>query len=135
MTKNMRVVSGETGDGETELSYMIAEKNGDEIWSSDSRQIYKDLKIGTAAATEEEQKRVKHHFVGFLELDEYFSAYRFEEEVIGFLEKYFQETDFALMTGGSMMYVDAVCNGIDDMPSVTPEVRDQVLKEYEEDGL
>ena len=135
MTKNLIVLIGPTGVGKTELSLRIAEKYGAEIISSDSRQIYKNIPIGTAAATEEQMARVPHHFVGFLELTEYFSAYRFEDEVMAFLEKYFATHDNALMTGGSMMYIDAVCKGIDEMPSVDPEVREEVIAEYKEKGL
>ena len=135
MTKNLIVLIGPTGVGKTELSLRIAEKYGAEIISSDSRQIYKNIPIGTAAATEEQMARVPHHFVGFLELTEYFSAYRFEDEVMAFLENYFAAHDNALMTGGSMMYIDAVCKGIDEMPSVDPEVREEVIAEYKEKGL
>lgn len=135
MTKNLIVLIGPTGVGKTELSLRIAEKYGAEIISSDSRQIYKNIPIGTAAATEEQMARVPHHFVGFLELTEYFSAYRFEDEVMAFLENYFAAHDNALMTGGSMMYIDAVCKGIDEMPSVDPGVREEVIAEYKEKGL
>ena len=128
-------MSGPTGGGKRELRLRIAEKYGEEIISSDSRQIYKNNPIGTAAATEEQMARVPHHFVGFLELTEYFSAYRFEDEVMAFLENYFAAHDNALMTGGSMMYIDAVCKGIDEMPSVDPEVREEVIAEYKEKGL
>lgn len=135
MSKSLIVLIGPTGVGKTELSLKIAERFAAPVISSDSRQIYKDLPIGTAAATPEQLQRAPHHFVGILNLDEYFSAARFEEEVIRFLDGYFQTGDTALMTGGSMMYVDAVCKGIDDMPSVTPEVRAQVMRLYEEIGL
>ncbi|MEG1617520.1 MAG: tRNA (adenosine(37)-N6)-dimethylallyltransferase MiaA [Bacteroidales bacterium] len=135
MSKSLIVLIGPTGVGKTELSLRIAERFQAPIISSDSRQIYKDLPVGTAAATPEQMERVKHHFVGILDLHEYFSAARFEEEVIHFLEEHFKTSDAALMTGGSMMYVDAVCKGIDDMPSVTPEVREQVMKLHEEIGL
>lgn len=135
MPKYLIVLIGPTGVGKTELSLRIAEKFTASIISSDSRQLYRDLPIGTAAATPEQLARVKHHFVGLLGLDEYFSAARFEEEVISFLDTYYQSHDVALMTGGSMMYVDAVCKGIDDMPSVTPEVRQKVVDLYAAVGL
>ncbi|MEG2945698.1 MAG: isopentenyl transferase family protein, partial [Bacteroidales bacterium] len=135
MPKYLIVLIGPTGVGKTELSLRIAETFAASIISSDSRQLYRDLPIGTAAATPEQLARVKHHFVGLLGLDEYFSAARFEEEVVSFLDTYYQSHDVALMTGGSMMYVDAVCKGIDDMPSVTPEVRQKVVDLYAAVGL
>lgn len=135
MPKYLIVLIGPTGVGKTELSLRLAEKFDASIISSDSRQLYRDLPIGTAAATPEQLTRVNHHFVGLLDLHEYFSAARFEEEVIRFLETYYQSHDVALMTGGSMMYVDAVCKGIDDMPSVTPEVRQHVVALYDSVGL
>lgn len=135
MPKYLIVLIGPTGVGKTELSLRIAEIFAASIISSDSRQLYRDLPIGTAAATPEQLARVKHHFVGLLGLDEYFSAARFEEEVVSFLDTYYQSHDVALMTGGSMMYVDAVCKGIDDMPSVTPEVRQKVVDLYAAVGL
>ena len=135
MSKYLIVLIGPTGIGKTELSLELAQSYGASIISSDSRQLYKNLPIGTAAATDEQKALVPHHFVGELELDQYFSAARFEEEVINFLEGYYQEKDVALMTGGSMMYVDAVCKGIDDMPSVDEDVRQEVAKRYKEEGL
>ncbi len=135
MSKYLIVLIGPTGIGKTELSLELALTYDSSIISSDSRQLYKNLPIGTAAATEEQKALVPHHFVGELELDQYFSAARFEEEVICFLEEYYQGKDVALMTGGSMMYVDAVCKGIDDMPSVDEAVRQEVAKRYKEEGL
>ncbi len=135
MSKYLIVLIGPTGIGKTELSLELAQTYGASIISSDSRQLYKNLIIGTAAATEEQKALVPHHFVGELELDQYFSAARFEEEVISFLEEYYKEKDVALMTGGSMMYVDAVCKGIDDMPSVDEAIRQEVAKRYKEEGL
>ncbi len=135
MSKYLIVLIGPTGIGKTELSLELALTYDSSIISSDSRQLYKNLPIGTAAATEEQKALVPHHFVGELELDQYFSAARFEEEVINFLEDYFKDKDVALMTGGSMMYVDAVCKGIDDMPSVDEAVRQEVAKRYKEEGL
>ena len=115
MSKYLIVLIGPTGVGKTALSLDLARTYQAEIISSDSRQLYKNLLIGTAAATPEQMAQVPHHFVGMLELDQYFSAARFEEEVMSFLTDYYQTHDVALMTGGSMMYVDAVCKGIDDM--------------------
>ncbi len=135
MSKYLIVLIGPTGIGKTELSLELAQTYGASIISSDSRQLYKNLPIGTAAATEEQKALVPHHFVGELELDQYFSAARFEEEVMSFLETYYKDKDVALMTGGSMMYVDAVCKGIDDMPSVDEAIRQEVANRYKEEGL
>lgn len=135
MAKNLIVLIGPTGVGKTELSLRIAEKFKAEIISSDSRQLYKELIIGTAAPTTEQQNRVKHHFVGRLALTDYYSAARFETDVIRFLESYYQKHDTALMSGGSMMYIDAVCKGIDDLPTIDESLRKTIIQQYETDGL
>ncbi len=135
MSKYLIVLIGPTGVGKTALSLELAQRYQADILSSDSRQLYKNLPIGTAAATPEQMAQVPHHFVGTLELDQYFSAARYEEEVMSFLTDYYQNHDVALMTGGSMMYVDAVCKGIDDMPSVDATVREQVMNRYAQEGL
>ncbi len=129
------VLIGPTGVGKTELSLKIAEHCQTEIISSDSRQLYADLKIGTAAPTPEQLKRVPHHFVGTLQLTDYYSAARYEEEVIEKLKELFQTHSSVVMTGGSMMYIDAVCKGIDDIPTVDSETRELMLKRYESEGL
>ena len=129
------VVGGLPGVGKTELSLRLAEWIGSPILSADSRQLYKDLPIGTAAPTAEQQKRVVHYFVGTLSLTDYYSASQFEQEVLASCEKLFSTHDSILMTGGSMMYIDAVTKGIDDIPTVRPEIRDAVWQEYEEKGL
>ena len=129
------VLIGPTGIGKTELSLQIAERYHTEIISSDSRQIYRDLPIGTAAPTQEQLNRVRHHFVGTLSLDDYYSAARFEEEVIALLPSLFSVHRQVVMTGGSMMYIDAVCKGIDDLPTIDNETRACVLKKYQEEGL
>lgn len=134
-TKNLIVLVGPTGVGKTELSLEIAEHFNTEIISADSRQLYRQLKIGTAAPTPEELNRVKHHLVGTLELDDYYSAAKYEAEVLSLLEHLFQDKDTYLLTGGSMMYVDAVCKGIDDIPTVDDLTRKNLLKRFEEEGL
>ena len=106
-----------------------------EIISADSRQLYKQLKIGTASPTPSQLQRVKHHFVGTLELTDYYSAAEYENEVIALLAQVFQEKNICLLTGGSMMYVDAVCKGIDDIPTVDPLTRNTLLARYEKEGL
>ena len=129
------VLIGPTGVGKTELSLSIAEKYHTSIISSDSRQLYKDLKIGTAAPTPDQLKRVPHYFVGTLELTDYYSAAQFEAEVLKKLEELFRTHPVVVMTGGSMMYVDAVCKGIDDIPTVDKETRELMLRRYESEGL
>ena len=129
------VLIGPTGVGKTELSLSIAEKYHTSIISSDSRQLYKDLKIGTAAPTPDQLKRVPHYFVGTLELTDYYSAAQFEAEVLKKLEELFKTHPVVVMTGGSMMYVDAVCKGIDDIPTVDKETRELMLRRYESEGL
>ena len=134
-TKNLIVLVGPTGVGKTELSLEIAEHFNTEIISADSRQLYRQLKIGTAAPTPEELNRVKHHLVGTLELDDYYSAAKYEAEVLSLLEHLFQDKDTYLLTGGSMMYVDAVCKGIDDIPTVDDLTRKNLLERFEKEGL
>lgn len=126
---------GPTGVGKTELSLSIAEHYHTVILSSDSRQLYKELKIGTAAPTPEQLSRVPHYFVGTLELTDYYSAAQYEAEVLKKLDELFKSHPVVLMTGGSMMYVDAVCKGIDDIPTVDKETRELMLHRYETEGL
>ncbi len=133
--KTLFVLIGPTGVGKTELSLSIAERLGCDIVSADSRQMYADLKIGTAAPTPDQLKRVKHHLVGHLALTDYYSAARYEEEAMTCLDHLFATGDYALLTGGSMMYVDAVCKGIDDIPTVDAETRTFMIERYEEEGL
>ncbi len=129
------VLIGPTGIGKTELSLSIAETFGCEIISADSRQLYADLKIGTAAPTVEQLARVPHHFVGMLQLQDYYSAAQYEAEVLELLPRLFAANNMVLLTGGSMMYVDAVCDGIDEIPTVDTATRAFVMKKYEEEGL
>lgn len=133
--KTLIVLIGPTGVGKTDLSIKIAEKYGSPIISADSRQLYSDLKIGTAAPTEEYLKRVKHYFVGTLKLTDYYSAAQYESEVISLLEELFKTNDTILLTGGSMMYIDAICKGIDDIPTVDNETRQMMMEKYEKEGL
>ena len=135
MPKNLIVLIGPTGVGKTELSLSIAESFHTSIVSADSRQLYADLKIGTAAPTPDQLARVPHHFVGTLQLTDYYSAAQYETEVMNKLEELFKENDVVVLTGGSMMYVDAICKGIDDIPTVDKETRELMLQRYEEEGL
>ena len=105
------------------------------VINADSRQLYKDLTIGTAAPTADQLKRVKHYFVRTLSLTDYYSAAQFESDVISLLDQLYQTHPFALMSGGSMMYIDAVCNGIDDIPTVDQETREMIMERYQQEGL
>ena len=132
---SLLVLIGPTGVGKTELSLRLAERYHTCIVSADSRQLYADLKIGTAAPTPEQLARVKHYLVGTLQLTDYYSAARYEEEVMKLLPGIFAEHPVVVLTGGSMMYVDAVCKGIDDIPTVDDDTRRFLLQRYEEEGL
>lgn len=133
--KTLLVLIGPTGVGKTELSLRLAERYNTCIVSADSRQLYRELKIGTAAPTPQQLARVPHHMVGTLELTSYYSAARYEEEVMQLLDSLFRQHEVVLLTGGSMMYVDAVCKGIDDIPTVDEETRATMLRKYETEGL
>lgn len=133
--KTLIVLLGPTGVGKTDLSLRLAEHFHSPILSADSRQIYKGMIIGTAAPTVEQQQGVEHFFVGMLDIDHYFNAWQFEELVIQTLDLLFQQKKTLLMCGGSMMYIDAVCNGIDYLPNVNNAIRLQLVKEHEEKGL
>lgn len=121
--------------GKTELSIRLAEHYDTCIVSADSRQLYADLKVGTAAPTPEQLARVKHYLVGTLQLADYYSAARYEEEVMQLLPALFAGHPVVLLTGGSMMYVDAVCKGIDDIPTVDRDTRRMMSQRYEAEGL
>lgn len=133
--KTLIVIVGPTGVGKTSLCLDIAERLNTVIINADSRQVFKEIPIGTAAPTDDEQKRVKHFFVGTLSINDYYNASMFENDVIGLLDKLFLKKDNIIMSGGSMMYVDAVCNGIDDIPSVDEKIRRQVIYMYETQGF
>lgn len=131
------VVTGPTAVGKTDLCLQIARQYGIPVINADSRQIYRGLTIGTAAPTEEQQRGVRHYFVGSLPLDHYYNAAMYEHDVMELLARLFPQSPHrvALLSGGSMMYIDAVCNGIDDIPTITPETRAAVRQQLEERGL
>ncbi len=129
------VLIGPTGVGKTELSLNLAEFLHTPILNADSRQLFRDLPIGTAAPTAEQQQRVKHYFVGTLDLTDYYSAAQYEADVLRLLDSLFSRHPLALLSGGSMMYVDAVCKGIDDIPTVDDDTRRIMLERYETEGL
>lgn len=129
------IILGPTAVGKTDLTLSIAEKLKCPILNCDSRQIYKGMEIGTASPTQKQLERVKHYFVGKLELDEYYSAAKYEEEVLSLTSDLFKIHDTLMLSGGSMMYIDAVCNGIDDIPTVNEDVRSSLKQRYQEEGI
>ena len=129
------VLLGPTAVGKTELSLKIAEALGSPIINADSRQLYRDIPIGTAAPTAEQMQRVRHYFVGSLGLEEYYSAAVYEQQVIELLPALFSETPRVLLSGGSMLYIDAVCRGIDDIPTVNEETRTLMHQRLADEGL
>ena len=129
------VILGPTGVGKTEKSLELAEQWGCPIVSADSRQIYRDLPIGTAAPSAEEQARVKHYFIGTKDLHETYNAGQYARDCNTLLAELFQKHERVLMVGGSMMYIDAVCKGLDDIPDIPVELREQVRNQYQEKGL
>lgn len=133
--KTVLVLIGPTGVGKTEWSLQIAESLGAPIVSADSRQLYKGLTIGTAAPTVEQLKRVEHYQVAVLEPDEYYSASEYEHATIPLIEQLHQQHPIVILTGGSMMYIDAICEGIDPMPTIDPELRNNLQQLYKEQGL
>ena len=128
------VLLGPTAVGKTELALQIAEKLGSPILNCDSRQIYRGMEIGTAAPTAEQQ-RVKHYFVGTHDIGSYYSAAQYEQDVLSLMERLKSSHQSLLLTGGSMMYLDAVCNGIDDIPSVDAEVRETLRERLMNGGI
>ncbi len=129
------VLLGPTAVGKTALSVELAKVLNAPIISADSRQIYKEIPIGTATPSLEELGSVPHHFIAERSIHEPFSASLFEEEALDRLEQVFKQNDTAIMTGGSMMYLDAICRGIDEMPDVKEAIREQVYQRYESEGL
>lgn len=135
MEKTLKVVVGPTGIGKTDYAIQLAQKYDCPILNADSRQLYRDIPIGTAAPTAEEQARVKHYFVGTLDLEDYYSAAQYEHDALLLMEELFKTHDTLVMSGGSMMYVDAVCKGIDDIPTVDEDTRALLKQRYETEGL
>ena len=132
--KTLIVITGPTGIGKSATAIDLAQRLSTEIISADIRQVYKGIPIITAAPTEEERSIVPHHLVDFLELDEYYSASLFEQQALSLLEQIFSRSDYAVVCGGSMMYVDALCNGIDELPTIPDDIRQQIMKEHAVNG-
>lgn len=135
MSKTLIVIAGPTGIGKTTVGIKIAQHFCTEIISSDSRQIFKELTIGTAVPEKHELKAVKHHFIQSHSITENYNASRFETEALELLEKLFQTRNTVVMVGGSMLYIDAICKGIDIMPDADPEIRARLKKQLSENGL
>ena len=131
--KNLIVITGPTGVGKTKLCLDIAKHYSCEIINCDSRQIFKEIPIGTAAPTVAQQQQVRHYFVGTLALDDYFSASIYEEQVCKLIEE--SKSENFILSGGSMMYIDAVCNGIDQLPTIRDDIRELMKKRLECEGL
>lgn len=136
MTDNtLIVITGPTGIGKTSVAIDVARHLGCEIINADSRQIFRGIPIGTAAPTAEEQALVKHHFVAVKNLDERYSAAQFESDVMALLPSFWTKGKYAVMCGGSMMYVDAVCSGIDSVPDIRPEIRATLKQQLADSGI
>ena len=131
--KTLIVITGPTGVGKTETTLRIAEHFNVPVINADSRQIFSEIPIGTAAPTAEQQQRVQHYFVGNHHLEDYYSASLYEQDVLNIINS--QHTPISLLSGGSMMYIDAVCNGIDDIPTILPEILEKMMKRLEAEGL
>ncbi len=135
MNKELIVIAGPTAVGKTSLSVDIAEKTATEIISCDSRQIYREMTIGTAVPSPEFLTRVKHHFVQTISIHDTYNASKYENDVITLLGSLFRKYDKVIMTGGSGLYIDTVRFGIDDLPEMDPDIRARIQKQYDEEGL
>lgn len=134
-SKTLVLILGPTGVGKTELSLRVAEHYGCPILNCDSRQVFKSIPIGTAAPTEAEQARVKHYFIATRALEEDYNAGQYERDALRVLEDLFRTHEVVVMTGGSMLYADAVCYGLDELPAVPAAIRLSVQESYEKHGL
>ncbi|NLE34940.1 MAG: tRNA (adenosine(37)-N6)-dimethylallyltransferase MiaA [Bacteroidales bacterium] len=135
MKHTLIVLPGPTAVGKTELAIELARRHGCDIISCDSRQFYHEMKIGTAAPDEQQLAQVKHHFIGFLSVTDYYSVSLFERDVTGLMPSLFAENPVMVMTGGSMLYMDAICRGMDDIPDTDPAVRQRYAEMYTRDGI
>ena len=133
--KHLIVLAGPTASGKTATAIKLAKAFDAEIISADSRQFYKELSIGTAAPTADELAQVKHHFVHNLSIEDKYDVADYEKDVLSYLKQYFKTKDVAVMTGGSGLFIDAVCNGLDSIPDISDEIRAKVTKMLEEGGI
>lgn len=132
---NVVIIFGPTGVGKTDLSIGIAEQLDSEIFSCDSRQVYKELNIGVAKPNDLQLQKVKHHFIDHVSIHDHYSISKYETEVIEKLKDYFSHKEIALFCGGSGLYIDAICDGVDEMPDHDEEIRSQVIKMHEDYGI
>ncbi len=135
MQQTLIVILGPTGISKTDLSIDIARALGTEIISSDSRQIYKELKLGTAVPSDDQLQKVKHHFIGHKSIYDYYNASMFEFEVLDLLDELYKKYNQVIMTGGSGMYIHAVCDGIDELPTIDNQLRDDLIQKYNKEGI
>jgi tRNA dimethylallyltransferase len=135
MPKTLIILLGPTGVGKTDLSIELAKYYNTEIISCDSRQIYKEMRVGTAVPDQQTLESVPHYFIQSHSIHDYYNASKFEIEVLERLEILFQKKDIVIMTGGSMMYIDALCKGIDDLPEVDDELRKSLMLRMETEGI
>lgn len=133
--KTLFVIVGPTGVGKTSLCLKVAEHLNTVIINADSRQVFKEIPVGTAAPTKDERKSIRHFFVGNLHINEYYNASKYEQDVLKLLNILFKYKDNVIMSGGSMMYIDAVCKGIDDIPSVDDNIRETLQERFDKEGL
>ncbi len=134
-TKILIIIPGPTAVGKTAVAITVAQHFGSEILSADSRQIYREMRIGTAVPSSQELAAVKHHFIQTRSIFDYYNAFMYETEVLDLLPQLFRRMNPVIMAGGSGLYIDAVCHGIDDIPTIDPAVRQQMLELYEREGL
>lgn len=132
--KTLIVVTGPTASGKTAMAVDLAKEYGTDVISADSRQVYSGIPIVTAQPTEEEMKGVRHHLIGHLPLDAYYSAATFEQDALSLIRRQFETSDVAIVCGGSMLYVDALCHGIDELPTIPDEFRMDLKRQFEENG-
>ncbi len=133
--KHLIVIAGPTAVGKTSVAIDVACHFNTEIISADSRQFFKEIPIGTAAPTVEEQAQVPHHFVGNLSVTGYYNVYKYETDVLQLLEILFEKHNVVVMCGGSGMYIDAVCRGIDEIPDIDTEIRERIIRQFETEGI
>ena len=134
-TKTLIVVAGPTASGKTSFAIEIAKRFGAEIISADSRQFYRQMSIGTATPNEDELKEVKHHFINSHDVWNDYAAGEFEKDALALIDNLFEKGDYVVVVGGSGLYIDALCNGLDDIPKVDPEIREELTSIYQNNGL
>lgn len=133
--KTLIVLLGPTGVGKTDLSIGIARHYDTSVISCDSRQIYREMRIGTAVPSKEQLAAVPHYFIQTISVEDYYNSWQFEVQALAKINELFEHRDVVLMTGGSMLYIDAVCKGIDDIPTIAPELRAELMELYDKEGL